>query len=119
MRLLLDQDVYGRTIAFLRSLGHDIVLAADIGMSSADDVELLQYAHDDSRIFITRDSDFGNLVFINRLGAGVIYLRILIATINVVHQELNVVLTKYSEDDLRHAFVVVEPGKHRFRKLRS
>ncbi len=34
-----------------------------------------------------------------------------------VHKELERVAKTYSEDDLRKAFVVVEVGRHRFRRL--
>ncbi|MFQ6057315.1 MAG: DUF5615 family PIN-like protein, partial [Anaerolineae bacterium] len=78
---------------------------------------LLRIAQEQGRIFVTRDRDFGRLVFVKDLGAGVIYLRILPSTQNAVHQELERVLKSYSEEELRRAFVVVEPGRHRFRKL--
>lgn len=116
MKLLLDQDVYAATIAFLRSLGHNVVLLAELGLSRADDSDLLEVAQNQGRIFVTRDSDFGNLVFVNKLGAGVLYLRILPSTAKAVHAELQLVLERYSETDLRQAFVVVEPGRHRFRR---
>jgi predicted nuclease of predicted toxin-antitoxin system len=117
MKFLLDQDVYAVTLRFLRDLSHDVVPVAEIGMSQADDSNLLKKAQELNRIFVTRDRDFGGLVFVSGLGAGVIYLRLLPSTQNVVHQELEKVLTSYSEDELRVAFVVVEPGRHRFRKI--
>ncbi|MCW5853961.1 MAG: DUF5615 family PIN-like protein [Anaerolineae bacterium] len=117
MRLLLDQDVYLATIQFLRGLNHDVVLAAEIGKAEADDVELLRIAQEQERVFVTRDSDFGNLVFVNRLGSGVLYLRVLPSSMDAVHQELQRVLARYAEAELRQAFVVVEAGKHRFRRL--
>ncbi len=73
--------------------------------------------HMKSRIFVTRDRDFGALVFIRDLGVGVVYLRMVPSTIDAVHQELEKLLTLHSEDELRQAFVVVEAGRHRFRKL--
>jgi len=33
------------------------------------------------------------------------------------HKELATVLQSYTEEELKKAFVVVEPGRHRFRKL--
>lgn len=117
MRFLLDQDVYAVTARHLASLGHDVVLAAQIGMSQATDSELLHLAHEQRRILVTRDRDFGSLVFVEGLGAGVIYLRILASTQSVVHTELERVLETYSQEELMSAFVVVEPGRHRFRRL--
>jgi predicted nuclease of predicted toxin-antitoxin system len=117
MRFLLDQDVYAATARFLGSLGHEVVLAAQLGLSRADDSDLLRIAHDQSRIFVTRDRDFGRLVFVNDLGAGVLYLRVLPSTQRVVHEELERVLKIYSEDELMTAFVVIEAGRHRIRRI--
>jgi predicted nuclease of predicted toxin-antitoxin system len=117
MKFLLDQDVYAATLRFLRGLGYDVVPVAQIGLSQADDSDLLMKAQEQDRIFVTRDRDFGGLVFVSGLGAGVIYLRMLPSTQNVVHEELKKVLTSYPEGELKRAFVVVEPGRHRFRRL--
>ena len=117
MKFLLDQDVYAVTIRFLKDLKHDVVPVAQIGCSRADDSDLLRIAQEQGRIFVTRDRDFGRLVFVEDLGAGIIYLRVLPSTKNAVHQELERVLKAYSEKELRGAFVVIEPGRHRFRRL--
>lgn len=90
-----------------------------MGYAQADDSDLLRLAKEQSRIFVTRDRDFGGLVFVKGLEVGVIYLRILPSTQNSVHKELKRVLGKYSESELMKAFVVVEPGRHRFRKVPS
>lgn len=114
---MLDQDVYAVTARFLRDLGHDVVTASETGCAQAADSELLNIAQKQKRIFVTRDRDFGALVFVKKLGVGVIYLRILPSTINESHTELETVLNLYSEDELKTAFVVLEPGRYRFRKL--
>ena len=117
MKFLADQDVYAITIVFLSGLGHDVVRAAQLGLAQAGDAELLRVAHEHGRIFVTRDRDFGALVFVQGSGPGVIYLRVLPATQNAVHTEFERVLTLYSEQELRASFVVIEPGRHRIRKL--
>ncbi|MBF0558681.1 MAG: DUF5615 family PIN-like protein [Nitrospirae bacterium] len=117
MKLLLDQDVYFSTARFLREAGHDVITAGEIGCSQSSDSHLLNLAKEQGRIFVTRDSDFGGLVFVKGLGSGVIYLRILPATLDSVHKELRKVLMSYSEEALKKAFVVVEHARHRFRKL--
>jgi len=117
MKFLTDQDVYAKTVRFLKELGHDVITASEIDMSRADDSDLLRTAHDKNRIFITRDRDFGGLVFIEKLGSGVIYLRILPSTMDLIHQELKRVLNEYSEEKLHSAFVVVEAGRYRYRKV--
>jgi predicted nuclease of predicted toxin-antitoxin system len=117
VKLLLDQDVYAATERFLRDSGHDVVTASEIGRSRATDWELLSLAHEQERVFVTRDRDFGELVFLKDLGAGVIYMRVPPSTLKAGHDQLEAVLDTYSEEQLRKAFVVVEPGRHRFRRL--
>jgi len=117
MRFLTDQDVYATTVRFLVGEGHDIVTAAQLGLAQAEDAELLRVAQEQSRIFVTRDRDFGGLVFVQGSGTGVLYLRMSPSSQNSVHAELGRVLTLYSEQELQAAFVVIEPGRHRIRRL--
>ena len=44
MKFLLDQDVYPATARCLSDLGHDVVPVAQVGLSQADDEELLKVA---------------------------------------------------------------------------
>ena len=76
MKFLLDQDVYALTERFLREQGYDVITASQLAMSRAKDLELLKIANEHGRIFITRDRDYGNLVFVHGAGSGVIYLRV-------------------------------------------
>ena len=117
MKFLLDEDIYAVTIRFLKELGYDVALASQIGVSPTEDSSLLKIAKEQRRIFMTRDRDFGRLVFVESLSTGVIYLRMLPSTQYAVHQELKGIFNSYSEDELKNAFIVVEPGRHRFRRL--
>ena len=119
MKFFMDQDVYAATVRFLRELGHDVITAYEAGMPRSDDRVLLEEAEKLNRIFVTRDRDFGSLVFVEKLGSGVIYLRIRPSTVEAVHNTLAQIIRAYSEKELNGAFVVVEPGRYRFRKLRA
>jgi predicted nuclease of predicted toxin-antitoxin system len=72
MKFLTDQDVYGTTIGFLSGLGHDVVTAAQLGLAQAEDAELLLSANQHGRILVSRDPDFGTLVFMHGSGASVL-----------------------------------------------
>ena len=115
MKFLADQDVYAVTARLLESWGHDVVRAAAIGLARAADAHLLDVAQQQERILITRDRDFGALVFLERRRSGVIYLRIPPKALVEGHAQLRRVLHTHTEDELRTAFVVVEPDKYRFR----
>jgi predicted nuclease of predicted toxin-antitoxin system len=116
MKFLTDQDVYAATVGFLQGMGHDVVTASQLGLGQAADSEILQAAHDQNRLLVTRDRDFGGLVFVQGASPGVIYLRLMPSTLDPVHAELERVLTSYTETELQGSFVVVEPGRHRMRK---
>jgi predicted nuclease of predicted toxin-antitoxin system len=106
-----------RLPAAICALGHDVVTAAELGQSRAADEELLHIAQRLDRIFVTRDRDFGALVFIKAASAGVIYLRILPNTLDAVHAELARVLENHLTDELEKGFVVVTAKGYRIRRI--
>ena len=95
MKLLADNDVYKITVDFLRQHGHDVVNAKELGLNKASDKELLEKAKIMDRLFITRDKDFGMLVFLKK----------------------EKILEKYTEKDLETAFCVVEPHRYLIRRV--
>jgi predicted nuclease of predicted toxin-antitoxin system len=117
MKLLLDQDVYERTARFLQQAGHDVLRVSEIQMAESADESILNQAAALGRILITRDSDYGGLVFIRHVGSGVIFLRTTLDELEQVHQELAQVLSRYSATELERAFVVVQVRRHRIRKV--
>jgi predicted nuclease of predicted toxin-antitoxin system len=118
MRLLLDQDVFAATARFLRDeLGHDVLTAAQADMSRSPDSEFIAAARETDRVLVTRDRHFGALVFVGQVKCGVIYLRFPFSARSAGHAELQRVMSTYPAEQLRSAFVTVEPGRHRFRRL--
>lgn len=53
MKFLTDQDVYSTTIGLLNSLGHNVVTATQLGLSQAEDGDLLRIAQKQKRILKT------------------------------------------------------------------
>jgi predicted nuclease of predicted toxin-antitoxin system len=58
MRVLLDQGLAPSAAVILRQRGFDAVHVSEIGMSRAEDREILEAATSDSRVCITLDHDF-------------------------------------------------------------
>jgi predicted nuclease of predicted toxin-antitoxin system len=116
VRLLVDQDVYAPTIAALVAGGHDVVRAAERGMAGAPDSAILAAARTEGRVLVTRDLDFGRLV---QLGpsAPVVILRFPPSALSAMHEELLRVLAHHTADELAGAVVIVEPARHRIRRL--
>lgn len=75
-RLLANENVPGETVAAARQAGHDIAWIAERS-PGADDDAVLATARAESRVLVTFDKDFGDLVFRQGKNAscGVILLR--------------------------------------------
>ena len=118
MKLLADQDVYFLTVQLLRQWGHDAVTASELDLQRASDEEILTKAAESHRPLVTRDKGFGSLVFLGTApSSGVILLRVNPTTVQDVHRELRRLLSENPEGKLRALFCVVEPHRHRLRRL--
>lgn len=72
MRLLLDSCVWGKAKEELIASGHDVVWAGD-WIADPGDSAILKRAHDEGRVLVTLDKDFGELVIVFRqVHAGII-----------------------------------------------
>ena len=77
IRVLLDQGLAPGAAAILRDEGWDAVHVADIGMQTADDVNILDVARSSGRICITLDHDFhAHLALTRSDGPSVVLLRV-------------------------------------------
>jgi len=120
MKFLIDQDVYQLTIEFIKDLGHEIIPVNDVGLATSADETILTYALSRKLILVTRDNDYGQLVFLmHKKHHGVIFLKIEPLFVAIVHEELKLVLRKYSKEKFINSFIVVEPGRHRIRMAKS
>ena len=118
MRILADQDVYKITIDNLRKWGYDVTTAKELNMDRATDEELLAMANEIDRLLITRDKDFGAILFLRKeFSNGVILLRGNPNQIDELHNQLKRLLLEHSEDKLKTSICVVEHKKYRIRHL--
>lgn len=62
MKFVADEGVDAQIIKALRVKGHDVLYIAEFDSGIADDL-VLKYANNQKRILITRDKDFGELVY--------------------------------------------------------
>ena len=62
MQLLVDSCVAGSVVRALRLAGFDVEWVAEWGKDPGDR-SILHYAHETGRVLITRDKDFGALIF--------------------------------------------------------
>jgi predicted nuclease of predicted toxin-antitoxin system len=111
MRFLIDRCA-GRIIAdWLRSQGHDVVETRERGPDPGDRV-LLEWAAQESRILITIDTDFGQLVFLEgQPHSGLIRLPDVSSKQRVLI--LKDLIERFQSEIESHAIVTVRGGKIR------
>jgi len=61
VRFLIDANLPRLTAALLRSLGHQVEFARDIGLAAAPDQDIAAHAKRTDAVLLTRDLDFSNI----------------------------------------------------------
>ncbi|MCY3687432.1 MAG: DUF5615 family PIN-like protein [Gammaproteobacteria bacterium] len=76
MKFIANENFPAPSVLALRELGHDVISASEL-CPGAPDSHILKIAHEEARVVITFDRDYGTLIFQRRLPppAGVLYLR--------------------------------------------
>lgn len=116
MRFLVDESAGTAVVNYLRGAGHDVVAVAE-AMPQADDASILATAVAETRIIVTNDKDFGELLFRNPLGhAGIILLRLRDESAANRVRVLQAVLDQHS-GAVAGRFVVAREGHIRVRQM--
>lgn len=66
MKFLIDNALSPIVAEGLRSAGYDAIHVREIGLSAADDIELIDYAVRGNRIVVSADTDFGTLLALSQ-----------------------------------------------------
>jgi predicted nuclease of predicted toxin-antitoxin system len=114
MKFLIDRCAGQLLAQWLRSQGHDVVESRERGADPGDRI-LLEWAANESRILITIDTDFGQLVFLeNRPHCGLVRLPDVPARerIKLVEDLLN----RFSTELQESAIITVRGGRVRISK---
>jgi predicted nuclease of predicted toxin-antitoxin system len=114
MRLLVDVSAGLAIAEVLRTLGHDVVSVRDRDARMAD-VDILAWAVAESRLVVTMDKDFGELVYhAGQPHSGVLLLRLEDARIPEKERVTLEIFTRYG-DQLPGRFAVYQDGRLRIR----
>lgn len=98
MRFLLDESADYPLAAHLLSRGHDVTAIAHDYPSALADREVLEIAHQERRILITNDRDFGELIFRQLLPhSGVLLFRLGDESLATKIDRLDHVVSAYAE----------------------
>jgi predicted nuclease of predicted toxin-antitoxin system len=117
MKFLADENVEKHLVDFLRNEGHDVLYVPEMTRRSVDE-KLLERANSESRILITNDKDFGELVYFQKkVTSGILLMRFVSEKSSFKIRFLKAVLKDYGHR-LISAFTVVSESKVRIRPLR-
>jgi predicted nuclease of predicted toxin-antitoxin system len=114
MKFLIDENIGVSLINYLRNNGHDVKSASEF-YPSRDDTSLINIAHQENRIIVTNDKDFGYLTFKAKLPPPSVILfrfkqEIPAEKINAISAILN-----FPQDKILNHFIVVSENKIRIR----
>jgi predicted nuclease of predicted toxin-antitoxin system len=118
MRLLLDQGLPRSASSLLTQQGIDTIHVSEIGMSKAEDIEILKKAQEEKRIVITLDADFHSLLALNNFSApSIIRIRIERLRALALSELILDVVHQCQNDLVQGAAVTVESNRIRIRRL--
>jgi predicted nuclease of predicted toxin-antitoxin system len=116
VRWLVDECVDTGLVSHLRAAGHDVVYMAEVAPRDGD-AEVVARAHEEQRLLLTEDKDFGDLVFRGgRSVPGVVLLRIDPSMHVLKRARLDVTIKRFGEN-LLGRYTTVEEARFRSRPL--
>ena len=118
MRFLADAGISPRTVEFLREIAHDVVHVRELNMQRAADEVVADRARAESRIVLTFDLDFGEVLALGILDRpSVVIFRLADERPESVNAHLGPVLAERVVELESGALILVEDGRYRVRKL--
>ncbi|NJM66323.1 MAG: DUF5615 family PIN-like protein [Acaryochloris sp. RU_4_1] len=119
MKLLLDQGLPLSAAALLRrDADIDTIHVGEIGMSEAEDADIIQQARDEGRIVVTLDTDFHALLALHvATNPSVIRIRIERLRAQALTDLLLTVIAECAEALEQGSAITVEPSRIRIRRL--
>ncbi len=116
MNFVADEGVDGLIVKKLREDGHDVLYVAE-QKSGASDETILTIADQEDRILITRDNDFGELVYHKRQVHSGIVLNRLYELNSIAKAKIVRGVIKEHGARLQGCFTVIQPGRVRIKKM--
>jgi len=112
MRFLADESCDFAVVRAMRAAGHDVRVVAEVCRGAPDD-QVVEFALRESRVLLTEDKDFGQLVFASaRESPGVIFIRFP-ASVRKTMTDSVVRFVEENSAKIEGRFSVVQPGRIR------
>jgi predicted nuclease of predicted toxin-antitoxin system len=107
-----------RVVRWLNSHGHDATHLRDEGLQRMPNGEIFDKAVAESRVVVTFDLDFGEIVALSKgRKTGVVLFRLRNTRTDFVIQRLSQVITECNDALARGIIVIVEEARHRVREF--
>jgi predicted nuclease of predicted toxin-antitoxin system len=107
-----------RVASWLNSQGHDATHLRDEGLQRLPNGGVFEKAIAESRVVVTFDLDFGEIVALSKgRKTGVILFRLRNTRTAFVIQRLSEVISECADALMRGAIVIVEEARHRVREF--
>jgi predicted nuclease of predicted toxin-antitoxin system len=118
MKFLADMGISPSTVAFLQGLGHDALHLHDQDLGRLQDPAILEKARAESRVLLTHDLDFGELIAASgaRLPS-IIVFRLRNMRPEQVNRYLHAIITQHEASLVQGAIISVTEGQIRVRLL--
>ena len=113
MKVLLDTCVWGGVRKALSDAGHDVVWAGDWTTDPGDE-EILHRAHQETRVLVTLDKDFGELAIVRGLPHSGLIRLVNLSTSDQARISI-AVLAKFGREFEAGAIITVEAARVRVR----
>jgi predicted nuclease of predicted toxin-antitoxin system len=117
MKFLLDADMPRSSSKVLKSLGFEVEDVRDIGLGSAKDKDIIEYASKNGKIIITRDTDFGEVLRYPKHPGAIIFRLPYTFTAKAINERLKGFLISLTMEELRNAIIIVELERCRRRAI--
>ena len=118
MRLLADLQISPRKVAYLRTLGHDVLRATDLLPATATDEAIVATAIRERRGILTQDLDFTSIVALSgRAEPSIVSIRLTSPRVPAVNAVLEQTLPALESALRAGALVTIEDSRVRTRSL--
>lgn len=118
MKLLLDQGLPRKAAVILRNAGIDTLHVGEIGLATAEDIEIIEKGRQDKRTIITLDADFHALLALSSATSpSVIRIRIEGLKGEALAHLINQILADWGKELLHGVVLTVQKDRIRMRRL--
>ncbi|TDI40439.1 MAG: hypothetical protein E2P02_16965 [Acidobacteria bacterium] len=118
LRFLADMGVSWRVVEWLRAQGYDAKHLRDEGLERLEDADIFSKAHEESRVVLTFDLDFGEIAALTggRV-ANIVVFRLRNTRTPFVIERLSSVLQESLGALTEGSIIAIEDSRHRIRRL--